>query len=867
MKNGIVCSQDQLKFEGQPMTNDEVKDFALKLLYSDTEDEVIDVLKSAGYWNNTNAWRLYGDKEGNFAQIGNQQSFPEASLVEKNINCVDTRLMLECLLKGIEPESDDAPKSIRDAVAMFFEGRRAIDDEAGTIINWSGAKRTKESYKITISATGGRPTRGMRTKRMCLTICDQGEGQSAARMPNTILSLNAKNKQRIRFVQGKFNMGGSGALRFCGKHGIQLVISRRHPELAKSEIGNDTTAGNWAVTIVRREEPSNKSGEPIHSEFTYLAPIGSDVAPRNGELLNFYSETLPLMPIHDEAYKRQIESGTAIKLFEYETTVRQSNVLMKGGLLFALERLMPEIALPIRMHECRGYEGVKERSFETPIAGLVVRLEEGRGDNLESGFPKTAKLYAANTQMTAKIYAFKEDKASTYLKDEGVIFQINGQAHGYIPKSIFSRRQKVNLPRLKDSLLVIMDCSHLTTTQREDLFMSSRDRLTDNEIRTDVEQEIMEMLKNNSALKKLQQDRRNHDVESKLSEERPLEEVLSKVLKSSPTLKTLFLSGQRLSKPFKTDTAGGSGNEGDKGGGPDNKIDNDSVFVGKHHPTFFEVRGILSGQIYRRNCEIGRRVRIAFKTDVENNYFDRPVDKGTFEIDIVDDESFTTPSANFVLDDGDGFLSFSLPPEAEVDDAFTLQVTVSDPTLMEPFVNLIRLRVLSKKDRQSSKSTKKTKHGTGGGKQGKGIGISLPNVIPVRSGDSYWERHHFTPETACHVETDPVTDDDGKESEEHTFYINLDNTSLMTEMKYAKQDVRLIEAKFKYANVLLGLAMLHDDEHSREGEDVESEDVTVQDRIRKVSEAVAPVILPMIDQLSGLDESEFEEMGVIGDDL
>lgn len=857
MNSGTKYMQNQLELAGKPMTNEQVKQFALALLHADTESEVITILRDAGYWDDRGAWRLYGDKDGNWSQVGNQQSFPEASLVEKNVNSVDTRLMLECLKRGIDPESDDAPTSVRDAVAMFFEDRRATDDEAGTLLNWDSGKRRAESHHITIAATGGRPIQGQKdNKKMCLTICDRGEGQSAARLPNTILSLNAKNKQKVRFVQGKFNMGGSGALRFCGKEGIQLVISRRHPDLANAEREGDATIDNWAVTVVRREEPSNKSGETIHSEFTYLAPLGADESPRKGEILNFSSDTFPLMPIKDEAYKKEIESGTAIKLFEYETKVRQSHVLFKGGLLYALERLMPEVALPLRMHECRGYKG-KEGSYETPLAGLVVRLEDGRGDNLEAGFPKSAKLYAAGTQMTAKIYAFKEDKASTYLKDEGVIFQINGQAHGYLPKSIFSRRRKVNLPRLRNSLLVVVDCSALTIKQREDLFMSSRDRLTDNEIRYEVEEEIMEMLKNNSALKQLQQERRNIDVESKLSEERPLEEVLGKVLKSSPTLQTLFLAGQRLSKPFNTKKKGGSGNDGDEGGGSHDTDTDGKPYVGQPHPSFFDVKGIHSGQVYRRNCELGRRVRIDFRTDVVNEYFDRPVDKGTFDIEIVDEDDFTTPNANFVLDDGDGHLSFSLPPEADVDDAFTLQVTVNDSVLMEPFVNLIRLRVLAKQTRKPSPSRKKKKKTTGGGNQGQGTGIALPVVIPVRMDDEHWDRHHFTSETSCHVETDPVVGDDGKEVDQHTFFINLDNNSMKNEMKYAKQDIRLIEAKFKYANVLLGLAMLHDDE--QRGDDGVTDGPSVQEQIRAYSQAVAPMLLPMIDQLSGLDESDLGE--------
>ncbi len=143
---------------------------------------------------------------------------------------------------------------------------------------------------------------------------------------------------------------------------------------------------------------------------------------------------------------------------------------------------------------------------------------------------------------------------------------------------------------------------------------------------------------------------------------------------------------------------------------------------------------------------------------------------------------------------------------------------------------------------------------TGGGNQGQGTGIALPVVISVRTDDEHWQRHHFTPDTSCHVETDPVIGPDGKEVDEHTFFINVDNNSMKNEMKYAKQDIRLIEAKFKYANVLFGLAMLHDDEHHGDGDATDGP--SVQDRIRAVSQAVAPILLPMIDQLSGLDESE-----------
>jgi len=845
--------------------NAQVKALAMNLLRADAETEVVRILEEAGLWQDRNLWRLYGDKEGNFAQAGNQQALPEAALVEKIVNCCDARLMCECQLRGIDAESAAAPGSVRDAVAMFFENRRSESDEAGTLANWTKDRRREESRFITVAATGDRPGPGRRSRHMCLTIADQAEGQSPLRLPKTILSLNEKNKQRVRFVQGKFNMGGSGALRFCGSLGLQLVISRRHPKLAEQERSQDPTVDQWALTVVRREEPSNRSGEPIHSEFTYLAPANAERDPRRGDLLSFASDVLPLMPEQDEAYKREVSWGTAIKLFEYETTVGKSNVLMKDGLLYAVERLLPEIALPVRMHECRGYRGEKERSFETTIAGLVVRLEDGKGDNLEQGFPRSVELQVGGMHMKARIYAFKEDKAETYLQDEGVIFTINGQAHGYLPKSIFTRPKAVGLPRLKDSLLVLVDCSSMSTIHREDLFMSSRDRLSKKPIRYAIEEEVEQLLRTNPELRRLQQERRQRDVESKLSEEKPLEQVLGRIFSASPTLKALFLKGQRLARPFPD----GGGDGADNGDGTKK---GKREFRGKRHPTYFRIPDIPPGEIYLRSCEAGRRCRIRFETDVENGYFDRATDRGSFELEIVDAPRELSPvSFSLALEDGSAFLNMALPPDTEVGDRVVLQASVRDPTLIEPLVSMVRLTLMARQEHPPGPPRVRAPK-SGDGSQG----ITLPPVISVREKDEHWVKYHFDPHTACHVISDPI-EIEGKTQLEHTFYINVDNASLKTEMKYAKQDVRLLEAKFKYGNVLLGLAILHDadkagglrandDQSSDEHERLNSEKESVQDTIRRISAAVAPVLLPIIEQLSGLNEEHLEELSVVGED-
>src|SRR5438874_961930 len=133
------------------MTSEQNRDLFTRLLHADFEDEVIDILKEAGYWNNRSAWRLFGDNENNYSTIGNQQAKPDAALVEKVVNSVDARLMLECLLKGINPEGPKAPKSIREAVAVFFENNpHPTSPLAGKISEWGNKARLEVAQSITL---------------------------------------------------------------------------------------------------------------------------------------------------------------------------------------------------------------------------------------------------------------------------------------------------------------------------------------------------------------------------------------------------------------------------------------------------------------------------------------------------------------------------------------------------------------------------------------------------------------------------------------------------------------------------------------------------------------------------------------------
>lgn len=831
------------------------KQLCLDLLRADTEEEVIAILKSAGYWEAPNAWRLFGDRENNFSTIGNQQSRPEAALTEKVVNAIDARLMCECMVRGVSPTSGDAPNSIKGAVARFMSRKVTGASSSGSVQDWTDTQRREESKEITIALTGAK-------KRPCVTIADAGEGQSPRLMPDTFLSIDKSNKLRIPFVQGKFNMGGTGVLQFCGRSNLQLIVTRRNPAIVKAMAETDDTAELWAFTVVRRE--TGKGGVK-NSTYTYLAPVGAETNPRRGEVLRFSAESLPLMPNGNDPYVRDVSSGSAIKLYEYDMKGFSSHALRRDGLLSRLEAMLPEPALPIRVHECRDYGG-HAGSFETTLVGLSVRLDDNRAENLEEGFPDSIPFKVEGESMIARIFAFKADRAETYRTNEGIIFTINGQTHGAIPKTIFSR-SKVKMGRLADSLLVTIDCTEISVRAREDLFMNSRDRLRNTELRKALEDQLEDILRQHPGLRKLREQRQREEIEKRLEQSRPLEEVLEKLLNTSPSLSQLFQPGSRILRPFKTGpTKGKDGDkdDGQKGGKP---------FEGKPHPTYFKFPKKPYGEILDRGFEVGRRCRISFETDVVNDYFKRTEYPGRFHVEVLEPADIGEPNWSLTPHDGIASLSIVMPEDFVVGDKITLQFTVEDDVLRGPFVNIATLTALPQSERPSGSD--KQRDGTGSGGDGRGpSGIALPNIIEVEEKE--WGKYKFDRYTACDIVQD--ADEENEDNAVYTFRVNVDNLHLQTEVKAGIEDPRLSRTKFVFGNVLVGLALIQyfkEREKSRTRDDINGklndesklpEELTVEVFAREATRAMAPFILPMINRLGALSEDEVAALGTVGDD-
>lgn len=82
-----------------------------------------------------------------------------------------------------------------------------------------------------------------------------------------------------------------------------------------------------------------------------------------------------------------------------------------------------------------------------------------------------------------------------------------------------------------------------------------------------------------------------------------------------------------------------------------------------------------------------------------------------------------------------------------------------------------------------------------------------------------------------------------------------------------KSDPRILEARYEYGLVILALAMIND---YREDE---QEELSIENMVKRVSRAVSPFLLPMIEELGSLelenlaDNSETGKSLFIGEQL
>lgn len=573
-----------------------------KLFNSHTQEEVDLVINDYSEVFKKENWAPLGGNENNYGVIENQQASPIAALIEKITNSIDATLMKKCYEAGIDPQSDTAPRTMDAAREKFFPDYK----------NWDlTGHRKNQAKNIQILADGPK-------LNPSITIFDNGEGQHPEAFEKSFLSLLSGNKNEIHFVQGKYNMGGSGAIIFCGKKGYQLIASRKYDK-----------TGNFGFTLIR-EHPLSKDEEVKRKNTWY------EYLKINEQIPSFKIEKLNL-----NLHETWFETGTIIKLYSYDLPSGSRSVISRD-LNQSINEFLFEPALPILTVD-RKYRYPDDRNLERDLYGLKRRLEIEENKYIDDYFSEDynedpfgkfkVTCYVFRTRVDDKnIKETKESIQREFFKNNmSVLFSVNGQVHGNFTSEFITRSLKFNL--IKYHLLIHVDCTHMNYNFRKELFMASRDRLKEGDETSQLRKFIASKLGNaKGRLAEIEKRRKDSiSVDSKDTQEMlksfsknlPMDSALMKLLSQT------FKLEQKDNKPQKK--------EEEKKHHKEEK----EAFRPQRFPSFLKIKASATGDKTTINLPRGQEKVIHFKTDVENHYFDRIDEPGELKIGLVSLKSKT----------------------------------------------------------------------------------------------------------------------------------------------------------------------------------------------------------------------------------
>jgi len=562
-----------------------------------TEEDVIPILKELEGSSRV-SWTPYGNDESFFGVIENQQASPIPALIEKITNSIDAILMRQCYEHGIDPKSKEAPRSINEAISAFFPKSS----------NWDlPGKRKLQAESIQILADGPR-------KNTSLIIYDDGEGQHPDDFEKSFLSLLRGNKNEIQFVQGKYNMGGAGAVVFCGKNRYQLVASKRFDK-----------TGDFGFTIIRKH-PLTPDEELVKKNTWYEFLKLDGVIPR----FNINELDLGLN-------NRKFTTGTILKLYSYDLPPGSRSVISRD-LNQSINEYLFEPALPIiTVDKKERYPD--DKNLERDLYGLKRRMEEGDNKYIKEIFSETHKDSTIG-EFKATIYLFKprlEGKTAKESKESirreffknnmTVLFSLNGQVHGNYTSEFIIRSLK--FPLLKDYIIIHVDCTKLKLNFRNELFMASRDRLKQGEESNHLRKTLSNILAKGH-LKEIYKEWKD----SITSHAESANDLLKDFSKSLPLNSELM---KLLSHTFDLDKKDGDKPKTKKQETPKNKNGHDHSFNPQHYPTSFDIdiKSTNNDGIPMVKLPLNGDKTILFSTDVEDQYFDRVEDPGQLKLAIL----------------------------------------------------------------------------------------------------------------------------------------------------------------------------------------------------------------------------------------
>ena len=781
------------------MNQNDSKKVLEELLLAITTEDVERILQRRSF--SADDWRPYGGREKNWDIVSNQQANAVGALTEIITNSIDAVLCRKAYEAGIRDlASDHAPQSMQEAVRQFYnvtEGKLSsleasqLTDLATKSI-WVGVKRKKKGAHC--------PT---------ITIVDFGEGQSYNDFPKTFLSLSETNKEGIGFVQGKFNMGSTGSIRFC----TEADIMRGHYKLIVSKKYNGE---NWGWTLIRVSQVQKGKKLPV---VEYLMP--------NGEIPNFKGESISAFGSVEVG---KICQGSVVRLYEYD--IGPGARAVDFGLYHALTLNLLECALPIRTFDFdakpssgRGRlraKGIAERTF----SGMAVMLNtdfmdpsdqdpeipEQKPDSRTTEFVHLVADLFDKELGSIRILATGVSELPDFMKGsrKRVFYTINGQTHA-TENASFLNRTSVKLGDLQNHLIVNVQCENMDKTALTAIFMGNREQKVNTRLSRELDELLQRQLRGDSKLREYQAIIRRRRAAQIVEDDKETRKLLSDLIVQDPAIRELLGLGSLAI---------------DKGKSPGGKR---KWTDGKRFPTFLDPLNVAKRNGgYKKNVPIGGYRQIKCATDAANDYLSRTNSPGWIYPAMPRGGARRKGS----LYNGTATFTFWAPDSAKVGDEFPLEIGFHDHGPRGTPLYFPLTLVITEEEMPNKKE---------GGKKTDTKEVRKPNLAdPTQWVEKVgWEEFQFNEKSGAAV----LEGEDGMK-----VYINRDHERL-EELRMRESDqavLQLNEARFKVCLGFLTLAVYR--HHRQKDEELADE------KARSASDAMAPYIVPLITALGGAEQ-------------
>ncbi|GEM_PF-3511327 len=570
-----------------------MKNLFFRLLNAQDEESVTKLINNNSQTFAQKNWFPVDNNDNNFGLIESQGKNPERALIEKITNAIDAVLIRECKARKIDPESSSAPKSIKQALELFFK------IENGDLNSITKEKKDKLASLIYVVAEN------FKDKRANFYLIDKGEGQSPKKFKETFLKFGG-NKSKTYFVHGRFGTGSFGVLPNCGDNKYQLILS-------KSFLDESNLYGSWGWTLIRKNR--SQDVQTKHAWYEYLT--------NDGEIFEFLEKDLAKSVKDCIKYSRldlsSFSSGTVIKLYSYDLPY-SSDVDRDLNRIFNRYLFAP--ALPFRILDAQTKSNVGPgKEVDGNLNRLKKNKEELEGPSIPTTkiqkvlLPKLGSvdidIYIAKKRKNKKSFIESERISNN---NECIFFIRNGQSHGEFSRQFL--RDNLGLEYIAKDIAIYIDCSESPSVEFDDVFPPTRDSMRENRHRIAVEAIIKNELKNNEFLKEFNMKRRSEAIAESIEKTKDFETFINDLLSIDPAFRKLLTGPLRISDL----SAIGTGTE--------------TNYEGRNFPTFLKIKDNEIKSDGYKSIPINTYARIILETDAKNDYLYRDADKGELLFDF-----------------------------------------------------------------------------------------------------------------------------------------------------------------------------------------------------------------------------------------